>query len=390
MVWCSSELMTRIFFTALCTLLLTSCSDKGATPKRLPPEVTTITVTTQTVPADYEYVGVAQSSHLVEIRSRVEGYLEEIAFEEGTLVKRDDLLYTLDLRPFQAALDNANGILAQNEATLWNAKRTTERLKPLYEKKAASQRDLDNAIAQELSSAASVESAKAKVREAQLNLDYAIIKSPISGLSSQSNFREGALITPTGSSNLLTTISVVDPIWVNFSVSDSDILRGHEEEAKGQLKYPKDMDFTVQLVLSDGSTFPSTGSVDFADFSLNQNTGTMSVRATFPNPKLLLRPGQFVRVRVIGAIRPDAMLVPQTAVLQGKNGMFLYVVNKESKVEMRQIDAGDWYKNDWVIKAGIKPGDQVIIDGVNKVRSGQVVTIKAPEAESSEDDAQKR
>lgn len=375
--------MKHLLLILTFALSLSACGKKKTLPQRPPPEVDIVTVEPETVPAVYEYVGVAQSSHLVEIRSRVEGYLEEIAYEEGALVKRNDLLFTLDLRPFEAALDNAKGVLAQQEAALWNAKRTTERLKPLYEQNAASQRDLDNAIAQELAAEAAVVSAKAKVREAQLNLDYAIIKSPIDGLSSQSSFREGALITPAGSSNLLTTVSVVDPIWVNFTVSDSDILKGREEIDKGQLKYPKDMNFEVEVVLSDGSLFPQKGTVDFADFSLNQSTGTMMVRAVFANPNLLLRPGQFVRVRVLGAIRPDALLVPQKAVMQGKNGMFVYVVDKDNKIELRGVSPGDWYKKDWVIKSGLNAGDRVVVEGVNKIRAGQVVTIKPPRDDQS-------
>lgn len=366
--------MKRLIFIALFALCA-SCEKK--TPAQRPlPEVTTFTATAQTVPATYEYVGVAQSSHLVEIRSRVEGYLEQIAFKEGAVVRRGDLLYTLDLRPFEAALENTQAILAEQEAILWNARKTTARLKPLYEQNAVSQRDLDRAIAEELASEASVAAAKAKRREAELNLSYAVIRSPIDGLSSQSNYREGALITPIGSSNLLTTISIVDPIWINFTVSDSDILRSYQDVVEKKLTYPPDMNFEVEAFLSDGSPFPYKGRVDFADFSLNQNTGTMMVRAIFPNTNHLLRPGQFVRVQVKGAERPHAITVPQVCVMQGKGGMFLYIV-KEKRVEIRQVTVGEWYNKEWIIKEGLSEGEKVIVEGINKVRPGQLVIEKS-------------
>ncbi len=350
---------------------------------RPPPVVRTLVVQPQTIPVVFEYVGMAQSSHLVEVRSRVEGYLEEIAFQEGTLVKKGSLLFMLDLRPFEASLENAKGDLARQEAVLWNARRTTERLRPLYEQNAASQRDLDNAIAQELAGEAAVQSAQAQVRQAELNLDYAIMRSPIDGLTSQSNLREGALIT-VGQRDPMTTVSIIDPIWVVFSVSDQAMLTGRREIEKEQLKLPPEDNFTVEVVLSDGSLFPAQGKIDFTDPSLDQSTGTMNVRAVFKNPDMILRPGQFARVKVLGATRPNVLLVPQTAVIQSTNGMFVYVVNKENKIEIRQIEPGEWYQDQWYVKVGLSTGDRVVVDGVNKIRPGETVTwtdetLKQPE-----------
>lgn len=374
------EMGMHLFKALILLLCLFSCSERGEKPPEIMPvEVTVFTVVPKTIPAVFEYVGVAQSSHPVEIRARVEGYLDKIAYTEGEIVRKGQLLFQIDPRPFVAALDNAKGLLARYEAELWDAKQAVERFKPLYEKKAASKRDLDNATAQELASQANVDSAKAQVREAELNLSYTVIRSPINGVSSKSNFREGALITP-GANGLLTILYVINPIWAYFNVSDGDLLKYRDELSKGQLAFPKDMNFDVELVLSDGTIFASKGKVNFTDPSLQQSTGTMLVRAEFANPENLLKPGQFVRAKVLGATRPNAIIIPQKAVLQGQKGMFVYTIDENGKAEMRAVRPGDWYENYWIIKSGLKVGEKVIIEGVNKVQNGMPVIIKNTES----------
>ena len=366
--------MRFIFFIFFA--LLTSCSEKQETPPPQAIEVTAYTVHPETIPADFEYVGVAQSSHLVEIRARAEGYLDKIAYKEGDRVKKNALLFQLDPKPFVAALDSAKGLLARYKAELWNAEQAVNRLKPLYEQKAASKRDLDNAVASELASQANVDSGQAQVVEAELNLGYTTIRTPITGLASKSSFREGTLITP-GPNGLLTTVSVVDPIWVYFTVSEGDLLKHLAEESKGELKFPADMNFDVKMILSDGTKLSSTGKVNFADPSLQQSTGTLLVRAEFANPKDFVLPGQFVRAQVIGAIRPNAIVVPQKSVQQGQKGMYVYVIDKEERAEMRSIVPGDWYGSEWwIVKSGLSAGDRVVVDGVNKVQPDAPVTIK--------------
>ena len=358
--------------------LLSSCQPhEEEAPTELPPvEVTTLKIKPQTIPAIFEYVGFAQSSHPVEIRARVEGYLDKIAYTEGEIVHEGDLLFQIDPRPFQASLDVAKGELARQEAILWNAKRSVDRLKPLFEQNAASRRDLDNAISQQLASEADVQSAKAKVTEAELNLNYTTINSPITGLSSRSNYREGALISP-GPNGLLTTISVINPMWVDFSVSQADLLKYGDETQKGLLIQPKDQKYKVEIVLANGSVYPYKGNVNFAEPILAQSTGTMHIRAEINNPTGVLLPGQFVKVRVLGVIRPNAILVPQRAVQQGKKGMFVYVV-QNGKAVTRYIEPGDWYKDQWIINSGLQKGDVVITDGVNKVQQGSTVIEKKP------------
>lgn len=357
--------------------LLSSCGQEAPPkPPFLGMPVKTLIIEPKTIPADFEYVGFAQSSHSVEIRARVEGYLEEIGYTEGEFVKKGELLFELDRRPFEAALENAKGILAQQEAVYWNAKRSVERLQPLYDQKAASRKDLDDAISQSQSAEASIQSAKAKVREAELNLEYATIRSPINGLAADTNFRQGALISP-GQGSLLTTVSVIDPIWINFSVSESDLLRSAEAVKKKLLQLPEDMNFDVEAVLANDFVIPEKGKVSFASPTIDQQTGTMSMRAVLPNPKGVIKPGQFLRARILGAVRPNAIIVPQRAVLHNAKGMFVYVV-KEGKVEARIIEPGEWYGNDWIIDKGLQKGDEVIVDGMNKVQPGSPVKVISP------------
>jgi len=367
--------LRNLFIFSLISLTVFGCGKAKAPPRPNGVAVNAITVEPQTIPAEFEYVGVAQSSHLVEIRARVEGYLEEIAYHEGALVHEGNLLFRIDPKPFEAAQANAKGMEEQAQAILWEAQRTLERLKPLYEQKAASRRDLDNAIAEEQRAKASLDSAKAQVQTAELNLGYTQIHSPITGVTSQAQFRVGALVGP-GQNSLLATVTAVDPIWVNFNISERDLLKFHDEIQKGQLQYPPDMKFDVEVELANGKRFPSQGKIDFTDPTLQQSTGTMSVRAVFPNTNNLLIPGQFVRAIVKGGTRPNAIVVPQKALMQGKNGMFVYVVDKDDKAEVRSVETGDWYEKDWIIKSGLKAGDRVIVDGINKVMPGMTVIIQ--------------
>lgn len=368
------------YLTLTCCLLIAcyccvSCEKKkaGASPV-YPVLVEVQKIERKTIPATFEFVGVIQSSHEVEIRARVTGYLEEIAYREGSFVQKGDLLFQIDPRPFQADLAKARAKVAQQEAVLWQAQRAVKRFQPLYEQKAASQRDLDNAIANELSAEAELLAAQAQVADAELNLSYTTIRSPVSGLTAQAKYRVGSLISP--AQDQMTTISVIDPIWVVFSVSEQDMLKSQQERKQGKLVFPADEDFEIELVLADQSVYPEKGHVNFTAPSYSQQTGTMLIRAVLPNQETNLRPGQFVRVRVFGATRPDAIVVPQRAIVQSKNGNFVFVVGKENKAEVRPVVLGPWDQQNWVIFGGLQPGDEVIIDGINKLLPGAPVIIK--------------
>lgn len=367
-----NKIITQISIFLFCC---TSCTSQK-TPQTLPPpEVTAFRVTAQTIPADFTFVGVAKSSHPVEIRARVEGYLWNINYTEGSLVPLNAPLFQIDPRPFEASLMEARGELARQEAILWRAQRSLERIQPLYSQNAVSLRDLDDATAQVLAAEASVISAKANVIQAELNLSYTNITSPIEGLTGRAIFKEGTLITPSVN-GLLTEVSVIDPIWVLFTISDNELLEGQGEERGSELILPKQEDFTVTLELADHTTFPFTGTVNFKSPTLDPQTGSLVVRASFPNPDKMLLPGQFVKATIQGAQRPNALFVPQQAVCQGQKGPFVFVIDANGKAMMRLVELGPWYGNYWVILKGLKNGDLVVADGVNKVQDGMVVKIK--------------
>jgi membrane fusion protein, multidrug efflux system len=365
-------------FFRFCFLTILSSSFAGCHKEKnafqMPPvEVVVEKIEAKTIPAVFEYIGVVQSSHEVEIRARVTGYLETIGYVEGSSVQKDSLLFQLDPRPFQAALAKAKAQLAREQAVFWQAQRAVRRFTPLYEQKAASQRDLDNAIASEMSAEAQILEAQAQVTDAEINLSYTTIQSPINGLASHAKYRVGSLISP--SQDLLTTVSVMDPIWVNFSVSEQDILKSEDDLRQGRLIFPPNDEFEIELILGDQTIFPERGVVNFTSPSYSQQTGTLMVRAVLPNPNNILRPGQFVRVRIHGAIRPNAIVVPQQAVQQSQTGTFVFVVNAKNQAEVRSIVPGPWEENQWVIYDGLKTGDQVIVTGVNKVMPGSPVAI---------------
>jgi len=361
----------RVFKLLLIGLLF-SCSKQASKQEELV-EVETVIVQAKTIPIAFEFVGVCQSSHLVEIRSRVQGYLEKVAYVEGAFVQEGDLLFKIDDREFQTRVNESKANLEKEKAILWSAQKAVDRYQPLFEQKAASRKDLDDATAQLLAEQAQVNFYEAKLQEAELNLEYTSITSPISGLTTNSRYQEGTLITPQAN-DLLTTVSVIDPIWVTVSVSDYYFLESNQEIARGELIVPSNYDFDVSLTLADGSIYPYPGRVNFVSPVLNPNTGTLSARAIFDNPDALLKPGQFVRARVTGAKKPNAILVPQSAVVQGENSRFVYVLNG-NVVEKRDIVTGTWYENDWIIKSGLKSGDEVIVLGVNKVKEGTKVRV---------------
>ena len=364
-----------LFLTIFCLAvpLFVGCKKGDVSQVRPPAQVSVIKIIPQDTPLVVEFVAQTQSSHQVEIRARVNGFLDERTYVEGTLVHAGDIMFRMDPKPFQAQLDAAQGELAQQQARLRTAQANLARVKPLVEQDALSQKDLDDAIGQEQTAAAAVESAKANVEEARLNLGYTKIITPVTGLSSYARVQDGAYINQ--SNSLLTYVSQVDPIWVTFSMSENDVLKYRGEEARGQLVSPKEKAYEVEVELGDGSIFPERGRITFADAELNQQTGTFLVRATFPNPKDLLRPGQFVRARVHGAMRPKAILVPQRAVQQGGKGHFVWVINAENKAEQRPVVVGDWLENDWFITEGLNAGDRVVVDGGLTLRPGEPVMV---------------
>lgn len=366
---------------AFASLALSGGCKKEAPVKAVAPaEVSVVKITPADTPVTSEYVGQTQSSHQVEIRARVNGFLDTRVYREGAPVKAGQVMFKMDPKPFQAQLDAAKGALAEQQARLQTADANLVRVRPLTQQKALSQKDLDDAIGQQQAAAAAVQAATAGVEQAQLNLGYTTVNSPVTGLSSYARVQEGAYVNAQNS--LLTYVAQTDPVWVNFSLSENDVLAFRGQTKKGLLRIPKDGAYQVEVVLADGSVFPNKGRITFADAEYNQQTGTFLVRGTVPNPDALLRPGQFVRVRLLGAMRPNAILVPQQAVLQGAQGHFVWIVDKEGKAQIRNVEVGPWNGNDWFIDSGLARGDTVVTDGVMRLSSGGAVKIAGTPAES--------
>jgi membrane fusion protein, multidrug efflux system len=374
--------MRALVMVMLSASLLAGCGKKEvATETRPPAEVTVMTVVARDTPVSFEYVGQTQSSHQVQIRARVNGFLDRRVYTEGAMVKAGEVMFQQDKKPFQAQLDIAQGGLAEQMARLQTANDNLAQVKPLAALNALSVKDLDDAVGQQQAAAAAVQSARANVVQAQLNLGYTTITTPVTGLSSFARVQDGAYVNAENS--LLTYVEQIDPMWVNFTLSENDLLALRAEQARGVLKLPRKEEFTVELVLADGSIFPQKGRITFENASFNQQTGTFLLRATLPNPSGLLRPGQFVRVRVSGAVRVNAIMVPQQAVLQGAKGHFVVVIDKESKAEIRGVQVAQWFGDEWFISAGLKPGDVVAIDGVVRLSPGAQVKIVQPAAKPS-------
>jgi len=352
---------------------LAGCTEEKKTAAP-PPEVSVITIEPQTVPVTFEYVAQTQSSHQVEIRARVSGFLDRRTYTEGAIVKEGQVLFLMDKKPFQAQLEAMQGALAEQQARLQTARANLARVKPLAAKNAVSQKDLDDAIGAEQAAAAAVQTARAEVVQAELNLSYCTITSPVTGISADAMQQDGAYINPLNSQ--LTTVAVLSPMWVNFSLSENEFKRYRTQVTSGQLRPPEGNDYLIEVVLVDGSIFPFTGRITFAAPSYDPRTGTFLIRASVNNPEGVLRPNQYVRARMKGAVRPNAILVPQRAVQQGAKGHFLWVVTKEGKAELRPVVIGDWIGENIFIDQGLQAGDQVVVDGGLTLSPGIPVTAK--------------
>jgi membrane fusion protein (multidrug efflux system) len=363
-----------IILMAVMLFLAIGCA-KGPEEKSQPKsaEVTVLTVEARDVPVSGEYVAQTQSSRLVNIQARVTGFLDRRVYTEGSMVKEGDTLFLMDQKPFQAQLDQTQAAMARQVAAMETAKANLARVKPLAEMDALSQKDLDDAKGQYESYAAAVDQAKAQVETAKLNLSYTVITSPVTGITSFAQQTEGTYISTQNS--LLTTVAVLSPMWVNFSLSENEIQTLRDQEKRGLMRMPKDKNYVVEIILVDGSLYPHTGRITFADSSFNAQTGTFLVRASVDNPKGVLMPNQYVRVRVKGAIRPNAILVPQRAIQQSSKGHIVWVV-KEGKAEARPVTVGNWDGDEWFVFEGLKAGEQVVVDGGLLLSPGMPVTIK--------------
>ena len=383
----------RTYWTAagvvLATLaigLLAAGGGKAATKSTAPPppEVGVIHVMGEDVSTYREYPARTYARDLVEVRGRVDGYVDRRTFDIGSDVRAGQVLYVLDVRPYEAEVERARGALAQTtadiaqaEAALSKARQDVERLEPLVKEEAAPKQDLDNALAARQAAEAAVTARKATVeanrailRTAELNLEYATIRAPISGRIGDSLLQVGGLVTKT-SAQPLTTIVPLDPVWVRFQVSEAEV---------PLFQHAADGSLPIELVLNEGIRPPYPGQIENTLNSVNTKTGTLEVQATFRNPDHAILPGQFVRVRVRTGERPRAFLVPQRAVqeLQGQHSVM--TVGSDNTVQLQGIVTGDRVDQRWIVEQGLKSGDVVVVDGLQKIRPGTTVTPR-PDAE---------
>ena len=338
-------------------IFLAGCRGGGSARGGFPPsEVAVVTVAPATVPEAFEFPGEVAPFRRVEVRSRVEGIIEQRPFTEGAMVRPGELLYRLDKVRYDAAFRSA-------QARLQNARQTFERVEPLLAQHAVAQQDVDNARAE-------LAAAQGAFDQAKKDLDDTDVKAEIEGRVGRTNMEVGARVT--GPGDLLTTIDRLDPVYVSFEPSSQQLLVWRENP-RWRTLIEAGSRLVVQVVLPDGRVLPRTGRLDFVAPSLDAATGTQEFRATFQNADLLLMPGQFVRVRLVGFARDSALAVPKRAVQTGLGRQFVYVVGKGDTVQTRDVQTGPWAGDQWIIDRGLQPGDRVVVDGIQKVAPGRPV-----------------
>ncbi len=353
-------------------LLATACQEEKAPPPPPPPEVVVATVTQRDVPIVMELVGQTRGTQDVEIRARVEGFLDVVAFSEGSLVRKGQLLYKIDPKPLQASLANANADLATWEARLVKTENDVKRLKPLAVQQAVSQQELDNAVASETAARSQVDAQKASVEKARLDLGYTSIASPIDGLVGTTIVKAGNLVGR-GESTLLTTVSQIDPILFRAGISEAEYLR-LAKRAEELRRERGGRPVPIDLILADGSVHSQQGHLDAIERAVDPTTGTLSLQFSFPNRGGVIRPGQYGRARFVLETRKAAMLVPQRAVQELQNLHNVLVVGSDNKVQNRTITVGPKVDDLWVVESGVKPGDRVVVEGLQRLRPGMAVT----------------
>jgi membrane fusion protein, multidrug efflux system len=351
----------------------------GAMP---PPEVAVVTVSAKAQPVELEFTGQTAGSRETEVRARVGGILQKRLYEEGSVVKAGARLFQIDPANLQNQVASLEAAVAVAQARVNQTQRDQARLGPLAQDKAISQKEFDDSKSAAESAAASLKQAQAQASEARLNLSYTQVIAPISGTTGVAAKAEGSLLT--AGDSLLTHIVQTDPMYVNFSVSEGDLLRMTRQAKAGQLSVPGQraangsLGFTVQVKLADGSTHPRTGKLNFSSERVNPQTGSFDVRAEIPNPDGSLRPGQFVRVVLGGANRPNSLSVPQRAVIDGPMGKMVFVVGAQDKLEPRPVELDGWTLGQWIVTKGLADGDRVLVDGFIKAHNPGMVVKPVP------------
>jgi membrane fusion protein (multidrug efflux system) len=360
---------------------LAGCSQETP-PTPAPPEVEVLTIRAQPIPNEIVLPGRVQAVRIAEVRARVDGIVQRRLYAEGSDVRAGQALFAIDPRELRAELNAARAALARAEATAANAQQDVDRYRPLLSDQAISRQEYDAAVARLGTARADVAQNRAQVESARLNLSYATVHAPISGRAGRAEVTEGALVSG-ASATLMTTIEQIDPIYVNFSQSSADLLEIRRDIASGRLNVPPLGRVEVRLELEDGTTYGASGRIDFLDLAIDEETGTAAVRAEFPNPGRQLLPGQFVRAHIFAGTRPDGIVVPQRAVKMTAQGATVMVVGNNNIVAVRRVQPGELRGGNWVIRSGLRPGDRVIVNGLQQAMPGQPVRISGPRPRSA-------
>jgi membrane fusion protein (multidrug efflux system) len=355
-----------------------ACSKKEAPPPP-PAEVLVAEVVQKDVPIYIELVGSTLGSEDVEIRSRVEGYLISINFTEGSLVRKGQLLYKIDPQPFLVAIDQAKANLATAQAGLEKTNNDVARYKPLFEKQAVSKQELDNALSAQEAARAQVDAHKAAVAQAQLDLGYTNITSPVDGVIGTTQKKVGSLVRP--GETVLNTVSQLNPILFRCAIAEAEYLRLARRGTNRDKSLEKK--FGVELILADGTVFPHKGRLDVIERAVDPTTGTLTGQFRFPNPEDILRPGQYGKARLVTDVKEGALVVPQRAVQEIQGLYSIMVVKPDATVEQRMVKAGERVDNLWIVDSGIKPGEKVIVEGIQKVKPGVKVSATLEKVEKS-------
>jgi len=363
-----TNLLLRVAGATLLALAIGACS-RSAPPAPPPPEVGVLTARPADAPVVRNYPGRLAATLTAQVRARVTGVVLQRVYKEGTDVKAGDVLFKIDPAPLEASLRQAQGQLAQAEATARNAAVKASRSKALGAKGLLAKQDVDDTVAAAAEADAAVKAAKANVQNAKINLGYATVTAPISGRAGRANVTQGALVSPTDA-NPLTTVQVIDPIYANFSEPMAEVERLRRAEKAGELKLAAADKAEVQIVLPDGSVYPHVGTLDFTDLAVDPQTGAVDLRALVPNPYHALLPGMFVKIRLTLGTLHNAFLLPQSAIQRDNDGAYVFVVGADDKIAEKRVDLGDQRGADWIVLGGIDAGERVVVSGIQKAEPG--------------------
>ena len=366
----------RILLPVTFALVLSAC-DKAPSPaqaQKPPAEVTVVTAHAESVPLTNEQVGRLAATRVAQVRARVAGIILSRVYTEGTDVSQGQVLFLIDPAPLKAALHVEEAGLAKAQADAANAQQIARRYQDLASKGLIASQDLDTALANQRTTAAAVKEARANVEKAQLDLDYATVTAPIAGHAGRALVTEGALVGQ-GEATQLTTIEQIDPVYVNFSQPVSELQQFQLAAASDSAERTRHADTQVDVLLPDGSVYPHPGTLDFSDLSVDASTGTVSLRAKVPNPDRRLLPGMFVRLRVTMGQLDHAFRLPQATVMRDATGAYVLVVGAEGKVEQRRVESHKMTLTEWIVTGDLADGDQVILDGLQKVSPGAMAKV---------------